>query len=50
VSTLASHYAASGRIPSLFVKTGNAAAIRLYEKLGFIKKREVVFGTMRKNA
>jgi predicted GNAT family acetyltransferase len=41
--------AARGRIISLYVRTDNAAAIHMYENLGFVKKREVVFATMRKN-
>jgi GNAT superfamily N-acetyltransferase len=48
-SALATRLAAKGRIISLYVRTDNAAAIHMYENLGFVKKREVVFATMRKN-
>jgi ribosomal protein S18 acetylase RimI-like enzyme len=46
---LASHLSASGRVISLFVRTDNAPAIRMYEKLGFRKKREIAFLFLRKN-
>ena len=49
-SALANHLSAGGRMVSLYVKTGNNAAIHLYEKLGFKKTRDVVFATMKKHA
>jgi predicted GNAT family acetyltransferase len=49
-STLAAQLSAKLRILSLYVKTDNKPAIRMYERLGFVKEREVIFVTMRKNA
>ncbi len=46
---LTSHLSANGRVISLFVRTDNAPAIRMYEKLGFRKKREIAFLFLRKN-
>jgi predicted GNAT family acetyltransferase len=48
-SALANRLSASGRVISLFVRTDNAPAIRMYEKLGFRKKREIAFLFLRKN-
>jgi RimJ/RimL family protein N-acetyltransferase len=47
-SALAADMASKGRIISLFVRTDNVPAIRMYEKLGFRKARDIVFLTMRK--
>lgn len=46
---LSADLSTKGRILSLYVKTDNKIAIRMYEKLGFMKKREVALITMRKN-
>lgn len=42
-SALASKLAMKGRIISLFVERDNMPAIRMYEKLGFFKTRNMVF-------
>lgn len=42
-NALAGHMASKGRIISLFVRTDNIPAIRVYEKLGFHKVKEIVF-------
>lgn len=47
-SALANKLATRNRIISLYVRTDNKPAIRMYEQLGFVKKREVVFVTMQK--
>lgn len=39
--------AAQGRVPFLHVKTENAGAIALYEKLGFVVRRELTFTVVR---
>jgi ribosomal protein S18 acetylase RimI-like enzyme len=49
-SALAADLASKGRIISLFVRTGNAPAIHMYQNLGFSKKHEIAFLVMRKNA
>ncbi|MBX5327121.1 MAG: GNAT family N-acetyltransferase [Candidatus Bathyarchaeia archaeon] len=47
-SVLATDLASKGRIISLFVRTDNYSAMRVYEKLGFRKVREVVFLVLKK--
>ncbi|MEM2102467.1 MAG: GNAT family N-acetyltransferase [Candidatus Bathyarchaeia archaeon] len=47
-SVLAADLASKGRIISLFVKTNNHSAIRMYKKLGFRKVREVEFLVLKK--
>jgi len=49
-NALAADLASKRRIISLFVRTDNAPAIRIYEKLGFRKARDIAFLVMRKNA
>ncbi|HVO36990.1 MAG TPA: GNAT family N-acetyltransferase [Candidatus Acidoferrum sp.] len=46
--SLATDLASKGRIISLFVRADNAPAIRMYEKLGFSKKRDISFLIMQK--
>jgi RimJ/RimL family protein N-acetyltransferase len=48
-SALATDLASKGRIISLFVRANNINAIRIYERLGFLKTREIAFLIMRKN-
>ncbi|MCJ7425232.1 GNAT family N-acetyltransferase [Candidatus Bathyarchaeota archaeon] len=48
-AALVSSLARKGRIVSLFVRIGNAPAIHMYEKLGFVKVRDIAFLVMRKN-
>ena len=48
-AALAADLASKGRTISLFVRVDNAPAIRMYEKLGFTKKREITFLIMQKN-
>jgi ribosomal protein S18 acetylase RimI-like enzyme len=47
-TALATHLASNGRIISLFVREDNTAAIRIYEKLGFNKHRDIAFLVMQK--
>lgn len=47
--SLTADLASKGRIISLFVRTDNVAAIHMYEKLGFSKKRDISFLMMQKN-
>ena len=47
-NALATHLASEGRIISLFVREDNTAAIRIYEKLGFSKHRDIAFLVMQK--
>jgi len=47
-SALASKLALKGRILSLFVRRDNTPAIRMYEKLGFFKTRNITFLVMQK--
>jgi ribosomal protein S18 acetylase RimI-like enzyme len=47
-SAVAADLASKRRIISLFVRTDNFQAIRMYEKLGFCRARDIVFLAMRK--
>ena len=47
VSFVAAQIAADGRVPFLHVKTENAGAIALYEKLGFAVRKELTFTVVR---
>lgn len=49
-SALTAVLASKGRIVSLFVRVDNAPAIRMYEKLGFTRKRDIAFLILRKKA
>jgi ribosomal protein S18 acetylase RimI-like enzyme len=46
---LARNLASKDRIISLFVRTDNAPAIRIYKKIDFLKKHDITFLVMRKN-
>ncbi len=48
-SELSKYLAARGRLISLFVRSDNASAIHMYEKLGFHKIRDISFLVMHKN-
>ena len=47
VSYVSALIASEGRVPFLHVKTENAAAIALYEKLGFNVRKELTFTVVR---
>lgn len=47
---VAAHLARTGRVISLFVLADNAPAIRMYEKLGFVKKRPVLLLKLKKRS
>lgn len=47
VAHVAALIAGEGRVPFLHVKTENAAAIALYQKLGFAVRRELAFTVVR---
>ncbi|KQW77302.1 hypothetical protein ASC89_19105 [Devosia sp. Root413D1] len=47
VSYVSALIAADGRVPFLHVKTENAGAIALYEKLGFAVRKELTFTVVR---
>ncbi len=48
-STLASSLASKKRTVSLYVNVDNAAAIHMYQKLGFLTERRIAFLTMKKS-
>lgn len=47
-SVLARNLSSKGRIISLFVRTENTPAVRIYERIGFERTREIAFITATK--